>query len=80
MRLRALPASAGVLASIVASGAAIGMQVGAAIAIDEVILIGYVATPAKTQVLLRRLHEIGCRRAVSRSWRLRAWAFSEPAG
>ena len=33
------------------------MQVGAAIAIGEVILIGYVATPAKTQVLLRRLHE-----------------------
>jgi hypothetical protein len=47
VRLRALLAFAVVLASIVASGAAIGMQVGAAIAIDEVILVGYAATPAK---------------------------------
>ena len=66
------------------------MQVGAAIAIDEVILIGYVATPAKTQVLLRRLHEWASARSqpvlaafyavAGRPWRLRAWAFSEPAG
>jgi len=53
-----------VLAIIVASGAGIGMQVGAAVAfvvgilaIDEVILVGYVAAPAKTQVILRLLHE-----------------------
>jgi len=52
-----------VLAIIVASGAAIGIQAGAAVAfilgllaIDEVILVGYLAAPAKTQVLLRVLH------------------------
>jgi hypothetical protein len=52
------------LAVIVASGAATGTQVGAAIAfvvgmlgIVEVILVSYLATPAKTQAGLRLLHD-----------------------
>lgn len=53
-----------VLAMIVASGAAIGMQVVAAIAfvvgmlaVEEIILMSSLAAPAKTQTFLRRLHD-----------------------
>jgi hypothetical protein len=53
-----------VLAIILASGAAIGTQVSAALAsvvvmlaVVEIFLIGYLAKPAKTQALLRRLHD-----------------------
>jgi hypothetical protein len=53
-----------VAAIIVASGAAIGTQVSAAIAylvgmsaVVEVILVTYLATPAKTQAVLRLLHD-----------------------
>jgi hypothetical protein len=74
-----LPAFAVVLASIVASGAAIGMQVGAAVAIDEVILVGSAAAPPKTQVLLRLLHE-WVSRAVSRSWQPSARWRGVPGG
>lgn len=52
-----------VLAIIVASGAAIGTQVSAAIAfiagvlaVVEITLVGYLVTPAKTQAVLRLLH------------------------
>lgn len=51
-------------AIIVASGAAIGTQVGAAIAfvigvlaIAEVTLVSYLAVPAKTETVLQRLHD-----------------------
>ncbi|MEE2854437.1 MAG: GAP family protein [Actinomycetota bacterium] len=51
-------------AIIVASGAALGTQVGAAIAfvigvlaIAEVTLVSYLAMPAKTETLLQRLHD-----------------------
>ena len=53
-----------VLAIIVASGAAIGMQVSAGIAflvgvlaVEEIILVSNLVTPAKTQTALRRLHD-----------------------
>jgi hypothetical protein len=53
-----------VLAIIVPSGAAIGTQISAAIAfvvgmlaIVEITLASYLATPAKTQAVLRRLHD-----------------------
>ena len=53
-----------VLAIIVTSGAAIGTQISAAIAfvvgtlaIVEIILVSYLATPAKTQAVLRQLHD-----------------------
>jgi hypothetical protein len=53
-----------VLAIIVASGAAIGTQVGAAImfvvgvfVVVEITLVSYLATPAKTEVVLRPLHD-----------------------
>ena len=53
-----------VLTTIMASGAAIGMQVSLAIAwvvgmfaVVEIILVSYLATPAKTQAVLRVLHE-----------------------
>lgn len=53
-----------VAAIIVASGTAIGTQVGAAIAflvgmygVVEVILVSYLATPTKTQAVLRLLHD-----------------------
>lgn len=53
-----------IVAIIVASGASITAQFSAAIAfivlmyaVVEVILVGYVATPAKTQSLLRVLHD-----------------------
>jgi hypothetical protein len=53
-----------VLAIIVASGAAIGMQVSAAVvfvvgtlAVVEITLAGYAAAPAKTEAVLRRLHD-----------------------
>ena len=53
-----------VVAIIAASGAAIGTQVSAAIvfvagsiAVIEIILVGYLATPAKTKAVLRRLHD-----------------------
>jgi hypothetical protein len=53
-----------VLAIIVASGAAIGTQVSAAIAfvvgllaIVEIILVSYLATPAKTQALVQLVHD-----------------------
>ncbi|MHC9294295.1 GAP family protein [Mycobacterium sp. LTG2003] len=52
------------LAIIVASGAALGVQVGAVIAymigvlvIEEIILVSNVVAPAKTQAALRRLHD-----------------------
>ncbi|WP_454792333.1 GAP family protein [Mycolicibacterium lutetiense] len=52
------------LAIIVASGAALGVQVGAAIAfvigvlaVEEIILISNVAAPARTQAALQRLHD-----------------------
>jgi Sap, sulfolipid-1-addressing protein len=52
------------LAIIVASGAAIGTQVGAAIvfvvgmlAVVEIMLVSYAATPAKTQAVLRLVHD-----------------------
>jgi hypothetical protein len=52
------------LAIVVASGAAVGTQVGAAIAfvvgmlaIVEIILVSYLATPVKTQAGLRLLHD-----------------------
>jgi hypothetical protein len=52
------------VAIIVASGTALGTQLSAALAFVvvmyaavEIILVGYVATPAKTQALLRLLHE-----------------------
>lgn len=51
------------LAIIVASGAAIGTQIVGAVAyvlgvlgVVEIILVSYLATPTKTQALLRRLH------------------------
>jgi hypothetical protein len=51
-------------AVIVVSGAAIGVQVSAAItlivgmlAVVEIVLVGCLAKPAKTQALLRLLHE-----------------------
>jgi hypothetical protein len=53
-----------VLAIIVASGAAIGTQVSAAIAfvigmlaVVEIMLASYLATPAKTQVIVQLLHD-----------------------
>ena len=53
-----------ILAIIVASGAAIGMQVSAGIAfivgvlaVEEIILVSNLVTPAKTQPALRRLHD-----------------------
>jgi len=53
-----------ILAMIVASGATIAMQVIAAItfiiamlAVEEIILVSNLATPAKTQSFLRRLHD-----------------------
>jgi hypothetical protein len=53
-----------VLATIVASGAAIGTQVSAAImvvvemlAVVEIILVSYLATPAKTQAVVQLLHD-----------------------
>lgn len=53
-----------IVAIIMASGASLTAQFGAAIAfivlmyaVVEVILVGYVATPAKTQSLLRVLHD-----------------------
>jgi hypothetical protein len=53
-----------VLTIVVASGAAIGTQVSAAIAfvvgmlaVFEITLVGYLATPAKTQAVLRPLHD-----------------------
>jgi Sap, sulfolipid-1-addressing protein len=53
-----------VLAILVGSGAAIGTQVSAAIAfvvgwlaVVEIILVTYLATPAKTQAALRLLHD-----------------------
>ncbi|BBZ13080.1 GAP family protein [Mycobacterium branderi] len=53
-----------VAAIIVASAAAIGTQAAAAVAylvllyvVVEVILVAYLATPAKTQAVLRRLHD-----------------------
>src|SRR5262249_20068547 len=53
-----------VLAIIVSSGAAIGTQVSAAIAfvvgmlaVVEVMLVCYLATPAKTHAAVRRLHD-----------------------
>jgi hypothetical protein len=53
-----------VLAIIVASGAAIGTQLGAAIAfivgmlaVVEITLVSYLAMPAKTQAVLRLLHD-----------------------
>lgn len=53
-----------VVTTIMASGAAIGTQVGAAIsfvvgmlAVVEIILLSYLATPAKTQAALRLLHD-----------------------
>ncbi|MET4429276.1 MULTISPECIES: GAP family protein [unclassified Mycolicibacterium] len=52
------------LAIIVASGAALGVQVGAAVAymigvlvIEEIILFSNVFAPAKTQAVLQRLHD-----------------------
>jgi hypothetical protein len=53
-----------ILAIIVASGAAIGMQVSAAIAyiigmlgVEEIILVTNLAAPSKTQAVLRLLHD-----------------------
>ena len=53
-----------VVAIIVASGAAIGIQVSAAIAyvlgtlaVVEITLVSYLATPAKTQAVVRVLHD-----------------------
>lgn len=53
-----------IVAIIMASGASLTAQFGAAIAftvlmyaVVEVILVGYVVTPAKTQSLLRVLHD-----------------------
>ena len=53
-----------VLSIIVASGAAIGMQVSAGIAflvgvlaVEEIILVSNLVTPAKTQTAMRRLHD-----------------------
>ncbi len=53
-----------VVAIIVASGAAIGMQVSAAVAyvvgalvVVEITLASYLARPAKTQALVQRLHD-----------------------
>jgi hypothetical protein len=53
-----------VVAAIVASGAALGMQVTAAIgfvigmlAVVEFILISHLAAPAKTEAMMQRLHE-----------------------
>jgi Sap, sulfolipid-1-addressing protein len=55
-----------IIAIILASGAAIGTQVSAAIAfvvltlaVEEVILTSYRVTPGKTQVLVQRLHDWG---------------------
>jgi len=55
-----------VIAIILASGAAMGTQVIAAIAfvvltlaVEEVILTSYLATPEKTQGLVQRLHDWG---------------------
>ena len=63
-----------VLAIIVASGAAIGMQVSAGIAfivgvlaVEEIILVSNLVTPAKTQAALRRL-QTGRWLTVERSW------------
>ena len=53
-----------VVAIIVASGAAIGTQVSAAIAfvvgmlaVVEITLVSYLVTPAKTQALMQLLHD-----------------------
>jgi hypothetical protein len=53
-----------ILAIVVASGAAIGTQVSAAIAfvvgmlaVVEIILVSYLATPAKTQAIVQLLHD-----------------------
>jgi hypothetical protein len=53
-----------VLTIIVASGASVGTQVGAAIAfvvgvlaVVEIALVSYVIAPAKTEAVLRRLHD-----------------------
>nr|WP_232003644.1 GAP family protein [Mycobacterium sp. 1465703.0] len=53
-----------IVAIIAASGASVTMQIGASVAfillmyaIVEIILVGYVAAPAKTQSLLRVLHD-----------------------
>jgi|KBSSwiStaDraftv2_1062776.scaffolds.fasta_scaffold03786_3 hypothetical protein len=53
-----------VLAIIVATGSAIGLQISAAatfivamLAVEEVILVSNVAAPTRTQAMLRRLHE-----------------------
>jgi uncharacterized membrane protein YhaH (DUF805 family) len=55
-----------IIAIILASGAAMGTQVSAAIAfvvltlaVEEVILASYLVTPGKTQVLVQRLHDWG---------------------
>ena len=52
-----------VLTTVMASGAAIGAQVSVALAwivvmfaVVEIILVSYLATPAKTQAVLRQLH------------------------
>ena len=52
------------LTTIPTSGAAIGMQIGAAIvfvvetlALVEIVLVGSLITPVKTQALLRLLHD-----------------------
>jgi Sap, sulfolipid-1-addressing protein len=52
------------LTTILASGAAIGVQIGAAVAfivetlaVVEIVLISNLVAPAKTQVLLRLLHD-----------------------
>jgi hypothetical protein len=54
----------GAMVAILASGAAAGAQVSAALmftvvafAVVEIPLVGYLATPAKTQAVLLRLHE-----------------------
>ncbi|MEW2478183.1 GAP family protein [Mycobacterium sp. NPDC049093] len=65
--LMVLPADGVVfaLALIVASGAGIAMQIGAAIvflivalSVEEVILVSNLVAPEKTEVVLRRLHEL----------------------
>jgi Sap, sulfolipid-1-addressing protein len=55
-----------IVAIIVASGAAIGTQVSAAIAfvvvmlaVEEIVLASYLVTPAKTQAVVRLLHDWG---------------------
>ena len=53
-----------VITAIVASGAALGIQVSAALAfvvgmlaVVEIVLVSYLATPAKTQAVILRLHD-----------------------